>query len=94
MYFNESYVKLFRLNHKENICHWVDPKDMLKGLPMSIRTKILLFSYYSIIKNIKILQIDATFTASLLTHIKLLRLKKDEVLYRQDDLANESKVYI
>jgi len=67
---------------------------MLKGLPMSIRTKLLLFSYYSIIKNIKILQIDATFTASLLTHIKLLRLKKDEILYRQDDLANESKVYI
>jgi len=64
---------------------------MLQGLPISLRTKLLLFSYYSIRKNIKILQIDPTFTASLLSHITLLRLKKNEVLYRQDDLAHESK---
>ena len=42
------------------------------------------------IKNILILQIDATFTASLLLHGRLLKLKPNEVLYRQDDVANES----
>ena len=57
---------------------------------MNLRTKVLLFSYYEVIKNILILQIDATFTASLLLHGRLLKLKPNEVLYRQDDVANES----
>lgn len=70
--------------------HWIDPNSVVKGLPMNLRTKVLLFSYYELIKNILILQIDATFTASLLLHAKLLKLKPNEILYRQDDVANES----
>ena len=46
------------------------------------------------IKNIGLLQIDANFTAKILTHLKLLKLKQREILYRQDDPAMESKSHI
>jgi CRP-like cAMP-binding protein len=62
---------------------------MLKQLPANIRTSLLLFSYYPMIKNIKILQLDANFTAALLSHLKLVRLKNKEILYRQEDPSEE-----
>ena len=62
---------------------------MLKQLPANIRTSLLLFSYYPMIKNIKILQLDANFTAALLFHLKLVKLKNKEILYREEDPAEE-----
>lgn len=63
---------------------------MLKELPANLRTSLLLYSYYAMIKNIRLLQIDANFTAALVTHIKVLKLKEKEILYREDDPAEES----
>ncbi len=62
---------------------------MLKQLPANIRTSLLLFSYYPMIRNIKRLQLDANFTAALLFHLKLVKLKNKEILYREDDPSEE-----
>ncbi len=67
----------------------MDPQESLKELPANLKTSLLLYSYYGMIKNIRLLQLDANFTASILTHLKLLKLKKGETLYRQDDPAEE-----
>ena len=78
-----------RLNHKEKIYHGVDPKGILSHLPINLKTSLLLFSYYGLIKNVRLLQINPNFTASLIVDFKLLRLKKGEVLYRMDDPSEE-----
>ncbi len=62
---------------------------MLTELPSNLRTGLLLYSYYNMIKNISLLQIDANFTAKILTHLKLLKLKQREILYREDDPSME-----
>ena len=77
------------MNHKENVYYWMDPQESLKELPANLKTSLLLYSYYGMIKNIRLLQLDANFTASILTHLKLLKLKKGETLYRQDDPSEE-----
>ena len=70
--------------------HWVDSKQFLKGLPIGLKTNLLLFSYYSLIKDTKILQVNANFTAALLVHLKIFQMNAHETLYREDDPANES----
>lgn len=50
----------------------------------------MIFSYYSLINNIRLLQVDANFTAALVANFKLLRLVEGETLYREDDLSTES----
>lgn len=75
------------------IYHWADPDDQLKNLPITLKNSLLLYSYYDLIKDIRVLQIDKDFTASLLLHFKLLRLNKGEILYREDDPAHESTLY-
>jgi len=69
---------------------WSDPHENLKGLPVSLKTTLLLYSYYDLIKNIRILQVDPNFTASLLPYFKLQKLHKEEIVYREDDLSHES----
>lgn len=78
-----------RINHKENVCHWADPNDTMKDLPANLKTSVLLYSYYGLITNIKLLQVDANFTAALLVHLKLMKLKDEELLYREDDPPHE-----
>ena len=88
-YLKQKVQRFFELNHKENMVHYVDPNDTLKNLPASLRKSLLLYSYYSLIKNISILHIDTNFTASLIPHFKLQRLNEGEILYREDDNASE-----
>ena len=71
--------------------HWMDPQETLNELPANLKTSLLLYSYYGMIKNIKLLQTDANFTASLIPHLKLLKIKKGETLYRKEDPAEEGK---
>ncbi len=83
---------IIRLNHKENVYYWMDPTEMLKELPANLRTSLLLYSYYAMIKNIRLLQIDANFTAALVTQLKVLKLKEKEILYREEDPSEESRI--
>ena len=71
--------------------YWIDPTDMLKHLPENLKSTLLLYSFNSMIRDIEILEMNANFTAILLTHLKLLKLEKREILYRQDDPSQESK---
>jgi len=71
----------------------MDPHENLNELPSNLKTSLLLYSYYGMIKNIKLLQMDANFTASLLTRLKLMKIKKGETLYREGDPAEEGKNY-
>ena len=82
-----------RLNHKENVYYWIDPSDMLKHLPENLKSTLLLYSYHTMIKDIEILELNANFTAALLTHLKLLKLEKREILYREGDPTQERKTY-
>ena len=43
------------------------------------------------IKDIELLELNANFTAALLLHLKLLKLDKREILYREDDPSQERK---
>jgi len=79
----------FEISHKENICNWGDPNGHLRGLPASLKTSLLLYSYYGLIKNIKLLQVDPNFTASLLLHFKLCQFQEGDMIYREDDPAYE-----
>jgi len=88
-FLRQKIQRFFELNHKENVYYWMDPQESLKELPANLKTSLLLYSYYGMIKNIRLLQLDANFTASILTHLKLLKLKKGETLYRQDDPSEE-----
>lgn len=71
--------------------YWIDPTDMLKHLPENLKSTLLLYSFNSMIRDVEILEMNANFTAILLTHLKLLKLEKREILYRQDDPSQESK---
>ncbi len=64
---------------------------MLKHLPENLKSTLLLYSFNSMIRDVEILEMNANFTAILLTHLKLLKLEKREILYRQDDPSQESK---
>jgi len=89
------FLKSFnRINHKENVCHWADPNDMLSDLPANLKTSILLYSFYGLINNIKLLQVDPNFTAALLVHLKLIKLKDEELLYREEDPPHEGIVLL
>jgi len=81
---------ILRLNHKENVYYWIEPSDMLKHLPENLKSTLLLYSYRNMIKDIEILEMNANFTALLLTHLKLLKLEKREILYREEDPSQES----
>lgn len=81
------------MNHKENVYYWIDPSDMLKHLPENLKSTLLLYSYHTMIKDIEILELNANFTAAILTHLKLLKLEKREILYREGDPTQESKKY-
>ena len=64
---------------------------MLKHLPENLKSTLLLYSYHNMIKDIELLEVNANFTAALLLHLKLLKLDKREILYREDDPSQESK---
>jgi len=81
------------LNHKENIFYWIDPSDLLQDLPHNLRQSFLLYTYYPMVNTIKLFKMDANFTVSIVTHLKLLKLKKFEILYREDDPSQESKYF-
>jgi len=81
--------RFFELNHKENVYYWIDPTDMLKHLPENLKSTLLLYSFNSMIRDVEILEMNANFTAILLTHLKLLKLEKKEILYREDDPSQE-----
>jgi hypothetical protein len=78
------------LNHKENAYYWLEPYDILKHLPESLKGTLLLYSYHSMTKNIEILEMNANFTAAILIHLKLIKLEKREILYREGDPSQES----
>lgn len=86
----QKVQRFFEINHKENIYYWIDSNHLLDQLPANLRTSLLLFSYYAMIKNISILQYDANFTAAIIVHFKLIKLKKKELVYREDDPPEES----
>ena len=79
----------FEISHKENICNWGDPHGHLRDLPANLKTSLLLYSYYGLIKNIKLLQVDPNFTASLLLNFKLCQFQEGDMIYREDDPAYE-----
>lgn len=79
----------FRINDKEHAYYSMDPKCFMNNLPATLRTSVLLFSYYALIKNIRFLQTNPNLTASLIVHFKLLHLKEGEILYRENDPALE-----
>jgi len=62
---------------------------MLKHLPENLKSTLLLYSFNSMIRDVEILEMNANFTAILLTHLKLLKLEKKEILYREDDPSQE-----
>jgi len=64
---------------------------MLKHLPENLKSTLLLYSYNGMIRDIELLGMNANFTALLLTHLKLLKLEKREILYREEDPSQESK---
>ena len=50
----------------------------------------MLISYYPMIHNIQLLNLDVNFAVALALHLKVLKLKKREILYREDDPSEES----
>jgi len=86
-------IPLYRLNHKENIFYWIDPHDLLQDLPQNLRQSFLLYTYYPMINTIKLFKLDANFTVEIAPHLKLLKLKIFEILYREDDPSEESQFF-
>lgn len=58
-------------------------------LPYHLKKNLLLYTYYPMIQNISFLKIDANFTVAILLHLKLIKLQKREILYREEDPAEE-----
>lgn len=67
----------------------MDPQDLIEDLPQNLRQSLLLYTYYPMIQSLKLLQLDANFTAAIVTELKLLKLIKNEILYREEDPAQE-----
>lgn len=81
---------LSRINHRDNVYTWLDPQELLKELPTNLRSHLILFSYAKLIRNIRLLKIDPNFTATICPYLKILTLRTDEMIYRQDDPSMES----
>ena len=79
----------YELNHKENVYYWIDPSDLLTCLPTPLKKHLLFHSYYPMIQDVHLLKMDLNFTISILLHLKVLKLAKLEILYREDDPAAE-----
>lgn len=82
---------MYRLNHKENVYYFIDPQEDIMHLPYNLKKNLLLYTYYPMIQNIGLLKVDANFTVAILLDLKLIKLQKKEILYREDDPAEESK---
>jgi hypothetical protein len=82
---------MYRLNHKENVYYFIDPQEDVMHLPYHLKKNLLLYTYYPMIQNIGLLKVDANFTVAILLELKLIKLQKKEILYREEDPAEESK---
>lgn len=71
--------------------NWIEPENLLEELPTNLRTQLTLFAFSKMIKDIKLLKIDANFTASIVTKCKLIKLRPKEILYREEDPSVEGK---
>lgn len=81
-----------RLNFKENVYYWIDPNDTWCSLPSFLKNNVLLIAYHPMIQHIKLLNIDVNFAVAIVLHLKVLKLKKREILYREDDPSEESNI--
>ena len=61
-------------------------------LPNNLRQEIVLSVYSNIIEKVNIFKMDLDYTAEILEVTNILKLNKDEILYREEDPANE--IYI
>ena len=58
-------------------------------LPNNLRQEIVLSVYSNIIEKVNIFKMDLDYTAEILEVTNILKLNKDEILYREEDPANE-----
>lgn len=82
-------INEYRTNHRDNVANWIEPSNLLEELPFNFRTQVVIFAFSRMIKDIKLLKIDANFTATIVTKFKILKLRPKEILYRQEDPASE-----
>ena len=80
-----------RANHKENAYCWTDPNQFLQDLPPNIKREILLVSYAELLEKINLFHIDANFTSAILPHLTMFNLNEKEIIWRQEDPADEGK---
>eukprot|EP01017_Pseudomicrothorax_dubius_P021634 TRINITY_DN2328_c0_g2_i4.p1 TRINITY_DN2328_c0_g2~~TRINITY_DN2328_c0_g2_i4.p1 ORF type:complete len:833 (+),score=237.86 TRINITY_DN2328_c0_g2_i4:185-2683(+) len=85
----QKIVRYFELNHRENIYSWIDPNNIIGELPSNLRRELLYSAFYRFIENIPLFQRDANFTALIIPHMKVLKLNTREILYREEDPAEE-----
>ena len=79
----------YEQNHKENVYCWIDPSDLLTSLPTPLKKHLLFHSYYPMIQDIHLLKMDVNFTIAILLDLKVLKLAKGDILYREEDPSAE-----
>ncbi len=79
----------YEQNHKENVHYWIDPSDLLTSLPNLLKNHLLFHSYYPMIQDIHLLKMDVNFTIAILHDLKVLKLAKEDILYREEDPSAE-----
>ena len=58
-------------------------------LPNNLRQEIVLSVYSNKKEKVNIFKMDLDYTAEILEVTNILKLNKDEILYREEDPANE-----
>jgi len=64
----------------------------LQELPSNIKREVLLISYAELLEKINLFHIDANFTSSILPYLKMMMIHEKEIVYREDDIAEESTI--
>lgn len=79
-------------NHQYNVFTWFDPEVFIKELPSTLRTEVSIHMHKEVVKNIHFFRgKDPSFISFVVPRLKNLHLNFREIVYREDDHAEEGK---
>eukprot|EP00828_Plagiopyla_frontata_P012292 TRINITY_DN17001_c0_g1_i1.p1 TRINITY_DN17001_c0_g1~~TRINITY_DN17001_c0_g1_i1.p1 ORF type:complete len:339 (-),score=23.35 TRINITY_DN17001_c0_g1_i1:436-1452(-) len=85
----EKIQNFFEINMSEKIYPWVDPQRFFSDLPIHLRKELTITSYRDIIDQFSVLKEDRNFTTQIIQMLYVVHIPEKEILYREDDLAEE-----
>lgn len=91
-FLKQKIQNYLEVNFRENMYTWIQPKELLNLLPSYIKKELVVFSSKGLLEKIYLFKIDMNFTISIIPYLRMLSVLKTEIIYREDDPAEESKL--